>query len=368
MPRRRDSRSPSRRPPQGSSRRTEGQRLPQLALSQLAVPRLRLPSRRGLRLGASALVGAVGAAWLLGLAWPLKDRVSAPRQEITAATLAEKPRRPITVLVIGIDSDRIGAGENGAAPAGPANSDALMLLRVNPQGPLQVLNLPTELAISLPGEKKPVALGSLYRKGGVALVTDAVRELIGLDDPKPDRYLVLSRGAMRELVNGLDGLELNPPRKMNYEDKSLKYRINLLPGLQQMGAAQVEQMLRFRDRWLGEAGRRANHQVVQTALRERMARPEQLARLPNLLASLRDKVDTNLGARETLSLIAAALDDERPAQFSGLPLDPPRKEHGDLRQLAKSMPRPFWLAPTPPKPEADQPEQERKAAESGDGT
>jgi anionic cell wall polymer biosynthesis LytR-Cps2A-Psr (LCP) family protein len=202
------------------------------------LPRLRrprLPSRRSLRLGASAVVGAMAAAWLLGLAWPLKDRSSAPRQEITPATLAEKPRRPITVLLIGIDSDRIGAGVNGAAPAGPANSDALMLLRVNPQGPLQVLTLPTELAINLPGEKKPVALGSLYRKGGVALVADAVRELIGMEDPKPDRYLVLSRGAMRDLINGLDGLELNPPRKMKYEDKSLKYRIDLLPGLQQMG-------------------------------------------------------------------------------------------------------------------------------------
>ncbi|MFM7732292.1 MAG: LCP family protein [Cyanobium sp.] len=339
MSRRRDSRPSSRLPPQGTRRR-----------ARLRLPRLRLPSRRSIRLGTSALVGAVAAAWLLSLAWPLKDRSAAPRQEITPATLAEKPRRPITVLVIGIDADRIGAGMNGAAPAGPANSDALMLIRVNPQGPLQVLNLPPELAISLPGEKKPVALGSLYRRGGVALVADTVRELVGMEDPKPDRYLVLSRGAMRDLVNGLDGLELNPPRKMKYADKTLKYRIDLLPGLQQMGGAQVEQMLRFRDRWLGEPGRRANHQVVQTALRQRMARPEQLAGLPTLLAGLRDKVDTNLGSRETLSLIAAALDDGRPVQFSSLPLDPAKKEHGSLRQLAKTMPQPFWVAPPAPKP------------------
>lgn len=308
----------------------------------------------------------MGAAWLLGLAWPLRDRATAPRLEITAATLAEKPRRPITVLVIGIDSDRIGGEENGAAPRGPANSDALLLIRVNPQGPLQVLNLPPELAINLPGEKKPVALGSLYRKGGVALVADTVRELLGMEDPKPDRYLVLSRGAMRDLVNGLDGLELNPPRKMNYEDKSLKYKIDLLPGLQQMGGAQVEQMLRFRDRWLGEAGRRANHQVVEKALRERMARPEQLTRLPNLLASLRDRVDTNLGSRETLSLIAAGLDDARPVQFSGLPLDPASKEHGNLRQLAKGMVRPFWVAPAQPKP-GEQTGEAKPERQSGTG-
>jgi hypothetical protein len=98
-----------------------------------------------------------------------------------------------------------------------------------------------------------------------------------------------------------------------------------------------------------------------------MARPEQLARLPNLLASLRDKVDTNLGSRETLSLIAAALDDERPVQFSGLPLDPPRKEQGELRQLAKSMPRPFWLAPARPKTDASQPDNESNAAQSSGG-
>lgn len=319
-------------------------------LPHLSIPSLRLPSRRSLRFGACAAAGAVGAAWLLSLVWPLGDGSSAPKQEITAATLAEKPRRAITVLVIGIDSDRLGAAVNEAAPRGPANSDALLLIRVNPQGPLQVLNLPPELAINLPGEKKPVALGSLYRKGGVALVADSLRELLGMEEPKPDRYLVLSRGAMRDLVNGLDGLELNPPRKMRYEDKALKYKIDLLPGLQQMGGAQVEQMLRFRDRWLGEAGRRANHQVVETALRERMARPEQLARLPNLLASLRERVDTNLGARETLSLLAAGLDDKRPVEFSGLPLDAIQKEHGNLRQLARSMPRPFWLAPPTPKP------------------
>jgi LCP family protein required for cell wall assembly len=298
----------------------------------------------------AALAGAIGTSWLMGWVWPLKDRSAAPHREITAATLAEKPRRPITVLVVGLDSDRIGDAVNSAAPRGPANSDALLLVRVNPTGPLQVLNLPPELAVNLPGRDKPVALGSLYRAGGVALVAEAVRELVGLEAPRPDRYIVLSRGGLRDLVNGLDGLELSPPRKMKYEDRSLNYRIDLLPGLQRMGGAQVEQMVRFRDRWLGESGRRANHQVVETALRERLGQPEQLAALPQLLAGLRDKVDTNLSSRETLSLLAAALDDPRPPAFTNLPLDPPKPGHGTLRQLAKDLPRPFWQEP--PKPVA----------------
>jgi LCP family protein required for cell wall assembly len=294
---------------------------------------------------ASSLAGVVGASWLLGLLWPLKDRSALPREEITAASLAEKPRRPITLLVIGLDSNRLGDPLNAAAPKGPANSDALLLVRVNPRGPLQVLNLPRELAVNLPGRKQPVALGSLYRIGGVALVADAVRELVGLDEPKPDRYLVLSRGGLRDLVNGLGGLEISPPRKMAYEDKAQNYRINLLPGLQRMGGVQVEQMLRFRDRWLGEPDRRANHQVVELALRERLAKPEQLAALPSLLAALQGKVDTNLDAREALSLLAAALEDSQPVAFASLPLDPPKPSNGTLRQLPRDLPQPFWRQP-----------------------
>lgn len=343
---RRDSRPSSRRPDRGSGRPSRGSGREPQAKGRRWLRLPPLPSLRSVVLAGSAGVGLLGAVWLLGLVWPLKDRSAPERQEITAATLAEKPRRPITVLVVGLDADRIGDPVNNAAPRGPANSDALLLVRVNPKGPLQVLNLPPELAVNLPGQKQPVALGTLYRVGGVALLADAVRELVGLAPAKPDRYLVLSRGGLRDLVNGLDGLELSPPRKMKYHDKSLNYRIDLLPGLQRMGGAQVEQMVRFRDRWLGDAGRRANHQVVETALRERLGKPEQLATLPALLAALQDKVETNLGSRETLSLLAAALDDRRPVEFSSLPLDPAKPGHGKLRQLPKDLARPFWTEPT----------------------
>ncbi len=290
-------------------------------------------------------LGSVAMVTLLGIVWPRQDRAEEPRGEITAATLAEKPRRPITVLVIGTDADRLGSPSNGAAPPGPANSDALLLLRVNPKGPLQVLNLPPELAVMLPGESKPQRLGDLYRRGGVALTADATRELVGLKPPKPDRYLVLPRGVLRQLVDKLGGLELNPPRTMRYEDKTQKYRIDLQSGLQRLDGAHVEQMVRFRDKWLGEAGRRVNHQLVETALRQQLARPEQLSRLPKLLQGLEGKVETNLSDAELLSLLAAGLDDQRPVAFASLPLAPENKEHGGLRQLSKDASGTLWKAP-----------------------
>jgi LCP family protein required for cell wall assembly len=338
MPRRREPRSPadSSRPRQ-PSRTTWRDRI-----GALGRRCLRLPSRRQWQVGALTAAGAVGAIAVLSLIWPEDDKAFQARPEVTPATLADKPRRPVTVLVIGLDADKLGDATNKAAPAGPANADALLLVRVQPEGPLQVLNLPTELAVRLPGQKQPVALGSLYRRGGVALTADAVRELTGLQPPSPDRYVVLPRAALRQLVNGIGGLEIDPPRTMRYQDKAQKLTIDLQGGLQRLGGAQVEQLVRYRDRLLGETDRRNNQQRFQIALRDRLRQNEPLTALPGVLKELEGQVETNLTPLEALSLMAAGLDDQRPIAFASLPLDPPKPAHGKLRQLSSKAPNPVW--------------------------
>lgn len=292
-----------------------------------------------------ALLGAIVASALVGLLWREEDPAAVAVERPTPAGLGEKPRRPVTLLLIGSDTDRMGATTNAAAPAGQANADAVVMVRVNPGGPLQVLNLPVNLAVRMPGEERPQRLGDLYTKGGVALMADAVRELLGMENPQPDRYVVLSRAGLRRLVDGLGGLEVNPPRSMRYEDRSQKLRIDLQSGLQRLDGSQVEQMARYRDRWLGESGRRANQDLLITSLRERMARPEQLGRLPDLLGELKEEVETNLTLREALSLLAAGLDDDGPIRFDSLPLTPIRKSHGGMRQLDPAAKAPLWKAP-----------------------
>lgn len=340
MPRRREP-----RPSDPSRPRRRRESRSRKLLTQ--VRRLRWPRRGELLAALLAGAGALVGLSALSLLWPERDRALQAKPEITPATLAEKPRRPVTVLVIGIDADRLGTATNGAAPAGPPNADALLLVRVQPKGPLQVLNLPTELAVRLPGQKAPVALGSLYRRGGVALTADAVRELTGLHAPAPDRYVVMPRSSLRHLINGIGGVEIDPPRTMRYQDKAQKLKIDLQGGLQRLGGAQAEQLVRFRDRWLGPSDRRNNQQRFEVALRERLRQSEPLASLPELLRSLQPKVETNLTPGEALSLMAAGLDNDQPIAFASLPLDPPRPTHGALRQLKGKAPRVLW--PDPPK-------------------
>jgi LCP family protein required for cell wall assembly len=308
-------------------------------------PRLPRPKKENLVTGGLFLMGALLGSMVLGLVWREPDRAGSDSLETTPATLAEKPRRPITVLVIGLDGERIGDAVNNAAPAGPPEADALLLVRVNPKGPLQVLNLPVELAVRIPGSSEPVGLGSLYQRGGVALTADVVRELVGLEPPRPDRYLVLPRSALRRIVDRVGGLELSPPQVMRYQDKAQKYKIDLQSGLQRLNGSQVEQLVRFRDPGLGDSGRRIDHQLVETGLRERFRQPEQVSQLPDLLRDLQGKVETNLSARESLSLLSAGLDDQRPIQFTRLALKPANKDFGGLRQLDVAPGKALWKAP-----------------------
>lgn len=303
-------------------------------------PQRRTRERAALRLLAAGLGLATSLA-LLGVIWPESDRAVREEGPPSAADLGELPSRPISVLLIGSDADKPGVVNNGAAPAGPANSDALLLVQVDPQGPLQVLSLPVEAAIQLPGDKQPVALGSLYQRGGPALVAGAAAQLVGLPRGAPDRYVVLPRGALRDLVDGIGRVELSPDRSMRYTDKTQNYRIQLDGGLQVLDGKQVEQLLRFRDEQQGEERRRDRQQMTVESLLRQMSQRQQLQQLPGLLADLQGRVDTNLTQAETLSLLAAALRPGERVEFRTLPLRPPLKPDARLRQVDSRAQKPW---------------------------
>ena len=303
-------------------------------------PQRRTRERAALRLLAAGLGLATSLA-LLGVVWPESDRSVRDEGPPSAAGLGELPSRPISVLMIGSDADQPGTKANGAAPAGPANSDALLLVQVDPQGPIQVLSLPVEAAVQLPGDKQPVALGSLYRRGGPALVAGAAAQLVGLPRGAPDRYVVLPRAALRELVNGIGRVELSPDRSMRYTDKTQNYRIQLDGGLQVLDGGQVEQLLRFRDDQQGEERRRDRQQMAVESLLRQMGQRQQLQQLPGLIAALERSVETNLTQTEALSLLAAALRPGERVEFRTLPLRPPLKPDARLRQVDSRLQKPW---------------------------
>ena len=299
------------------------------------------PLRTVLRIGA-----ALGSVWIVGAAltaiWPVADRVAPALPSADEPdSLAPYPNQPVTVMVVGVDANGIGDPINRAAPSGPANADSVMLIRVEALKPLQILQMPTELGVNLPGINTMQPLASSYRQGGVALTADVVADVVGLPEGEPSRFVVMPRKALRHLVNGLGDVDVRLDQTLTHQDKRQNYSVNLQAGRQTLNGAQAEQLARFRPDPLNNHERRLRQQWLMAAIHDQLQQPNAILVLPGLVNELSTQVETDLNQQEWLSLAAAALSSDQPPVVSTLPLAP-RAGEQPLRQLKADASAPLW--------------------------
>ena len=302
----------------------------------------RRPLRTDLRLGAIALgMGATGR--LLSVLWPEPDR--AAKEALTKSdaitNLAPFPSAPVMVLVVGIDANQLGESSNQAAPLGRANADAMLLLRVSAEEPLQGLQLPSEIAVQLPGSDSPTSLSSLWQSGGVALLNDAIQDILGSTQQVPQRYVVMPRTALRTLVDGLGDVDLVLDQTYQHNDQSQGYSINLQAGRQRLNGEKAEQFARYRPTPLDNANRRNRQQDLILALVDQVKDSSVISTLPLLVSRLDDELDTNLSRLEQLSLAAALIASPLPVRITQVPLAK-RVDNQILRQVKPDQTLPLW--------------------------
>ena len=303
------------------------------------------PLRTVLRIAATVL-GVTATLWLLSAIWPEPDRVApgaAPSEDDPTA-IAAYPLGPVTVLLVGIDSDQVGDSLNQAAPKGAANADALMLLRIDASTSLEVLQIPIELAVQLPGAGEPSTLASLWRGGGVALVNDAIREIVGLPLDQPQRYVVMPRSVLRSLVDDMGEVEVVLGQSYQRKDKAQNYSVNLQAGRQTLNGAQAEQLVRYLKDPRDDPNRRLRQQLLIQAVMDQLRTPGVLVRMPQLMDGIRDQVQTNLTKAEMLSLTAALVASSSPVRINELPLAE-RAGEQVLRQIKPGLTPPLWPSP-----------------------
>ena len=302
----------------------------------------RHPLRASLRIGALAL-GVGATAWGLSGLWPAPDQIdrAALPNSNDPSQLAPYPAAPVTLLIIGADADDLRDLNNQAAPKGPANADAVMLARIAADEPLQLLQLPTELGIKTPDSTKPVTLGSLWQRGGAALMADTLREIIGLPNGEPQRYVVVPRGVVRGFIDGIGDLEIALPEAYTSEDRSQGFVVNLQAGRQRLDGDETEQLLRYIETPLDQSNRRSRQQLVIQALVEQLKTASGFQRIRRVLTDLQTDLDSNLTQFELLSLTAAVMASPAGMQISQLDLEL-RANGQSLRQLKQNQTLPLW--------------------------
>lgn len=261
---------------------------------------------RGLTLSLAATFSAViGATVALTLPLPKAIDPQGDNQPLSIADLWSRGfgytiSHPVNILVMGIDlpldlpegqsSDNVFAGR----------SDTMLLVRIDPTAnTVNVLSIPRDTQVEIPGEGV-MKINHANVVGGSELSAEVVSA--NLNGVSIDRYVRVSTGAFRELVDLLGGVRIFVPERMVYEDQTQKLQIDLYPGWQTLNGEQAEQFARFRNDATGDIGRVQRQQQVIRALRERLTNPAVLPRIPQAIQLFQKYIDTNLTTEEMLAL------------------------------------------------------------------
>lgn len=212
----------------------------------------------------------------------------------TAELNAELLERRWTVAYIGTDLNA-AREEDGHVP----NTDALMVVSVSAdQSEVAMISLPRDTVdVPLPGgEIYPRKINALYEDEGVEALVAALEELYQLPI---DGYVVLDMDDYTELVEAVDGVDVNPPEPIVDPIVDL----DLEAGPQEIGAGTARSYVRSRvDQ---DYGRMARQQEVMVSLIERLTDPERDIDVRGVLDAF-DSLETDLPMNDLPTLLEVA--------------------------------------------------------------
>ena len=215
--------------------------------------------------------------------------------------------RPVNILIMGID--RVPEAAANSPKIFDGRSDTILLFHLDPrEKSISLLSIPRDTKVEIPGIRFS-KINEANARGGVALATRLVSSM--LNNTTIERYVRVSNSAFRELVDLLGGVEVFVPRAMSYQDSAQKLKINLAQGWQTLNGEQAEQFARFRNDGLGDIGRIGRQQSLIQSLRNRLASPSVVVRLPQIVRLMQKYVDTNLNFEEILTIANFGLQLER---------------------------------------------------------
>ncbi|MCB8814101.1 LCP family protein [Desulfosporosinus shakirovi] len=180
------------------------------------------------------------------------------------------------------------------------STDTIILASVDPKTQrTSLLSIPRDTRVLLSGHgyKKINEIVSLK---DLSALESTVEELTG---EKIAGYVQTNFEGFKKIIDTLGGVTVNVEKDMYYEtgDDEDGY-INLRQGEQRLNGFKALQYTRFRHDALADISRTARQQVVLKAVAKEMFRLSTIPKLPFLLPQLMGAVNTNLSAKDILTL------------------------------------------------------------------
>jgi LCP family protein required for cell wall assembly len=187
----------------------------------------------------------------------------------------------LTFLVVGSDS-REGLDDlTNFGVAGGERSDVIMLVRLDNEGQAQMLSIPRDLWVDIPGNGKN-KINSAYSFGGPQLLIQTLKQELGVEI---NHYVEIDFVGFMELIDEVGGIDIFFPNPARDESSGLEVEAGMqrLDGKQALAYARSRKYQELQDgKWVGvdanDIGRTTRQQAMPTTS---AAAPGQPVRSPS---------------------------------------------------------------------------------------
>lgn len=197
----------------------------------------------------------------------------------------------VYVLVLGVDERKQDVGR----------SDTLLLVRLKPKGAgADVISIPRDTRAQFPNGQS-AKINAAYPTGGPEMATQVVADLLGIPQPY---YVKVNLEAFERIVDKLGGVDLTVDRHYQYSDPYQKLEIDIQSGEQHMDGATALKYVRIRYDGVtnDDIARIKRQQQFMSALTGKLSSPSTWWKIPDLIATTRKYVATNIPEGDQLDL------------------------------------------------------------------
>ena len=142
-----------------------------------------------------------------------------------------------------------------------------------------------------------------------------VSEFLGI---KLDHYIIIKIKAGTEIVDALDGLNIDVEKDMDYDDNWGNLHIHLKAGTQKLTGAEAVGYARFRHDEEGDWGRMRRQQQVINELVKELKRPENILKIDKLIKIANENIETDLTPAQMLDICRCYKDFDKKNMATGI--------------------------------------------------
>ena len=213
-----------------------------------------------------------------------------------------------TFVVVGSDT-REGLDDlDNFGSAGGQRSDVVMLVRLDSSGDAQMLSIPRDLRVEIPGRGTD-KINAAYAYGGPSLLVETLKANL---DVEVNNYVEIDFVGFQSLVDELGGIEMTFP----HPARDAKSGLDVAAGTQTLDGAQALAYARSRTyqeqqngSWVSvdanDIGRTQRQQEVMRAIVSRMTRPSSIAEAGDIASSMARHmtIDTELAGESVAAMV-----------------------------------------------------------------